>query len=650
MLSIINKLLSDKNFAYYLIIVAFTFILYGNTLNNKYNIDDNLVVEDNVLVEKGISAIPEIFTTSYKEARDYNYGYRPIAKAMFAIEYEIFGKNPFVGHLINLLLYALTGIILFIVLKQMFKNYNVLFSFFVVLLFLSHPLHTEVVASLKNREEILSFLAGIISVLFILKFTNNKKILNLILCIFFMVFAYLSKESALVFAALIPLILYYFTNLKVSRSIIYFVGLFILIFAVRKFINIALPANKPVLMIENPLFEVDGFLNKIPTALYSLGYYIKLLIFPHPLRFYYGYNMIPVVGFLNIWVIISIIVHVFLLIIGIKGLKKKTTLSFSIFFYLISISMFANILVQVNGIIAERLTYIASLGFIILIVYLIFKILKIDFNKTSLNRKNINKVIVVVILILIPYTVKTIDRNNNWYNTITLVEHDIEYLENSFVANEMYATKLLFQLENPENIKKNIETINKHYSKCLELYPDFFRVWNNLGFIQSVVYKQYDKAIPYFEKAIELNPDYSGAYYQLGFTYEMKKEYERAVEYYEKAIEIEPKYIEALSKLANWSNKIGDYKRAIELNRRILKADSRSEIPFINVGNYFYFKSDFEKAIKYWKIAIEQNPDNYYMYLNIGNYYKNFGDMLNADYYYNKAQRIQNKLNRNNKK
>lgn len=635
-----NKFKKYRSLIIYTIFIIVTFIIYGNSLNNDYNIDDYLVTGENATIKKGINAIPEIFTTSYKTGRDYNYGYRPITKSLFAVEYELFGKNPFVGHLINLLLYALTCIVLFNLLKKIFINYHWMFSFFIVLIFLSHPLHTEVVLSLKNREDILSFLFGIISMSLFVNYAFNKKVLSVILGFISLVIAYLSKESALVFAAIIPLTLYYFTDLKVLKSVIYFALLFVIIFVLRKYISNAIPENKESLLIENPLFAEKGIIGRFPTGMVSLLLYLKLMFFPHPLRFYYGYDMIPVVKFFSVWSLISIVVHITLLYIAIKGLKKKSIISYSIFFYLISISMFANILVPVNGIIAERLAYSASLGFSIFITYFIFFILKINLRDSKINIKRVQIAAFMLLLVFIPFSVRSNFRCPDWKDNMSLVKHDIESLENSCIANEMYATKLLFELENVDNVRSNIDVIQKHYNKCLEMYPDFYRVWNNIGFIEFVVYHNNEQAIKYFNKALEIKPNYPEALFQLGFLYEMQKDYYKSIAYYEKAAESDTTYIEALSKVANWYAKLGNYNKAIEYNKKILNANPISDIPFINLGNYFYFRSDLENSIKYWKIAIRQNPNNYQLHMNIANIYKENGDKSNSDFHFKQAQII----------
>ena len=59
-------------------------------------------------------------------------------------------------------------------LRRLLKNYHIFFPFLTVMLFLAHPLHTEVVASLKNREEILSFLGVLLALKYFLKSLSDE--------------------------------------------------------------------------------------------------------------------------------------------------------------------------------------------------------------------------------------------------------------------------------------------------------------------------------------------------------------------------------------------------------------------------------------------------------------------------------------------
>jgi len=157
-----------------------TVILYGNTVLNKWAVDDNFVTgPQNELVKKGFSAIPTIFSSFYVDTKG-NTGsqqtdYRPIVKLTFAIEYGLWGGNKAGrSHIINILLYFWIITLLFFILKRLLKNYNILFPFLITLLFMAHPVHTEVVASLKNRDELLSFLCGLGGLHFFLMYSEKR--------------------------------------------------------------------------------------------------------------------------------------------------------------------------------------------------------------------------------------------------------------------------------------------------------------------------------------------------------------------------------------------------------------------------------------------------------------------------------------------
>src|SRR5690606_1658872 len=116
------------------------------------------------LTSKGISAISEIFSSPYySDASGNAYEYRPVVLASFAIEHEFFGESAQVSHFINVLLYAISGLILFMLLTRLFSSMNIIFPFIVSLLFIAHPLHTEVVANIKNRDDILALMFALLS-------------------------------------------------------------------------------------------------------------------------------------------------------------------------------------------------------------------------------------------------------------------------------------------------------------------------------------------------------------------------------------------------------------------------------------------------------------------------------------------------------
>ena len=227
---------SYKNYIYGIIIV-FTFILYSNTIFNEYALDDAIVITQNEFTKQVVSGIKdilstELFTGFFGVQKNLVSGgrYRPLSLVTFAIEYEFLGQNPHFSHFINILLYALTCILIFIVLSKLLSKYRakrwwVSIPFITTILFVAHPIHTEVVASVKGRDEIFTLLGVFLTLLFTLKYLDLKKTKYLVYSFIAFFLALLSKENAITFIAIIPLSVYFFTSHTMKRNLITFIPL-----------------------------------------------------------------------------------------------------------------------------------------------------------------------------------------------------------------------------------------------------------------------------------------------------------------------------------------------------------------------------------------------------------------------------------------
>ncbi len=204
------KFWHSKHFTSWFIFFA-AFILFANSISGGYNLDDDLVTINHRLTSKGISAIPEIFTSHYfQDDQGYAYEYRPLVLTSFAIEHQFFGDNAHVSHFFNVLFYALTCLVLLKVLLKLFKNYSPLLAVAITLLFVVHPAHTEVVCSIKNRDEILSLLFALLTLQAGVKATDSPKWWIFLVPVLFAL-ALMGKGTVISFIIIIPLALIFFT-------------------------------------------------------------------------------------------------------------------------------------------------------------------------------------------------------------------------------------------------------------------------------------------------------------------------------------------------------------------------------------------------------------------------------------------------------
>jgi Tfp pilus assembly protein PilF len=686
---ILSPKLKSPTFIYSLVIALYCFIIYANTLGNKYSIDDEIVVYNNKTIAKGIKAIPEIFTSYYVQQSDHAYGYRPVAKATFAIEYSIFGANPALSHLGNILLYCLLCVMIFLVFKKIFQlnQKSLLFLFLSVILFASHPIHTEVVASLKNREEILCFLFGLLAMYFFSFPLKRKNLWYILPGVMSLIMSVLTKPSGSVFALIIPLQIFFFFNKSDSektfdissfRNLIdidkikaflfkilpnrpfvfdkvveisirfkaYKILTFIIILIVLTLISIKsidypeskLPTHSKVENWHNPQFVSESETLKYSTFLESNLFYLKKLCLPYPLLFYYGYNMFPEKGLNTFTHITSLLLIIFLLSVALLLLKKRHIFSFAIFFYFFSICIFLNYLIPITGIVAERLVFIASWGFCLAITFLLFSIFKEPIIIDNDNAKNVTpfrrKVFIgFFITIILVFSAMTIHRNTAWKTHFSIVESDIKHLNKSFFSNTYYASCLenIYQSNKKPEVLKNII---KHYKIALKINPDYDIGWNNLGKIYLEELKTPDSAAYFLKKAVSINDTNDFAFLNLGYANEQIKNNKDAKSNYLRCLQINHKFDLASLMLANlYFYKFNLPDSAEYYNRRVIANDKANDAPYLNLGNYEISKKDTLKAIEFFEKAFEINPRNPGTAYNIFKYYSDHNNKIKAEYY-----------------
>lgn len=623
---------------------VFTCVLYGNTLFNKWCVDDNFVTH-NDLARQGFKAIPKIFSTYYVE-QSGNLGssssdYRPIVKLTFAIEYALWGEKPVRSHLVNLLIYFWLCTLLFFILKRLFRNFNILFPFLITVIFMAHPIHTEVVASLKNRDELIAFLCGLGGLHFLLKYSDTKSIRFVLYTMLVLFIGYLSKTSIISFLAVYPLVLYFFTDMD-RKKIIYLVVAIVVVFLVGHFLpRLFLPHHLRVKsFIENPLYFEKSLWLRLGTGLFSLWFYLKILVYPYPLVFYYGYNMIPVTGLGNFWVILSLAINLSLLVYAFRKFREKHLLSFAILYYFITIAMYSNMVVPMPGIVGERFVFAASLGFCIAIIFLLFKIFRTDPKSLTIEFNERAKIIVVIFLIMIPYTAMTIQRNRQWRNFFDLYRADIKFLNNSVKANIDYGEYLMNTVYQDPNYQegKNVnefkqQVIIGHLKRALQLYPSEYKTLNDLGTVYINFTEKSDSAFYFLRRAISLNPELQPAWVNLAMAYRKKQDLDSAMYCYRQVLKINPKELTAVFKLADLYFEKGDTGTAFRMNQDMIKSYPNLDIPYFNIGYYHISLGDTTTCIQYWEMAAKKRV-TYEVCMNLSVVLRAKGDLDKANYYY----------------
>jgi hypothetical protein len=429
------------------IMFAFAFLLYANTLNHEWALDDNSVLVDSHIVRGGAKNIGTIFSTPYRYGTfgDGGSAYRPMSIAMYAVEWGLLPDKPddpdnlhraSLHHWVNVLLYGLTCLLLFLTLRRVFKGYSLWIPLIATLLFAAHPTHTEIVANIKSRDEILTFLFGIVSLNMIWRYiTDEEDKKYWIFSLLAFTAALFSKENAVNLVALIPLTLFFFSKLPLQKIGVigtsYLVPTVIFI-GIRASILGSTTGQKRLSGLDNFLAGAPDFITQKATALLVLGKYLLLLLVPYPLICDYNYNHIPITDLSDWRVWLSVFVHLGLLAFAILNLKKKHFISYAILFYLISMALYSNLVLVIGAGMGDRFLYISSLGFCLAVAWLLAKFLgggereesnPQDFGSLLNGRIPLVGIVTVILLV---FGYMTTDRNADWKNSFSLYLADIK--------------------------------------------------------------------------------------------------------------------------------------------------------------------------------------------------------------------------------
>lgn len=250
----INTTNTRSNFGkYYLLLAIVVFVVFANTLFNGYNMDDHLVTQNHVYTSKGLSAIKDILSSSYYSNNiDINFDYRPLVHISFAIEHQLFGEHAGVSHFINLLIYLITVLLLFKLCIKLFGENLINAALLASLIFAVHPLHTETVASIKNRDELLALILGLTSLYLAIKYTGNKTITWLMLASLAFTMGMLAKKSIYPIAIIAPAVI-----LSLKQSTLKNTILIALVFALPSaFAGSDLQFNKGLLLFVLPFIGI----------------------------------------------------------------------------------------------------------------------------------------------------------------------------------------------------------------------------------------------------------------------------------------------------------------------------------------------------------------------------------------------------------
>ena len=618
-------------------IFALSFVLYANTLSYDFCQDDAIVITDNMFTTEGVAGIGGIlqydtfygfFKESGKAQLVAGGRYRPFTLVMFAIEYQFFGKNPFIGHFINVILFGLTCVLLYFLLLKLLNyrhkdnnqgiSFNpTLVAFIAAILFAAHPIHTEAVANIKGRDEIMTLLGSLAAFWFSLKAFEGEGFKNQIIAFALFFIALLSKENAITFVVITPMIYWFFIKTDVKTAInqtIPFAAAAILFILLRGAVIGNQFGGEQMELMNNPFLKLVGneyvpfsFAEKMATITYTLGKYVQLLIFPHPLTHDYYPRHISIMSFSDWQVVLSVAVYVGLIVLILRGWKNRSLISFGIAFFVITLSIVSNIVFPVGTNMAERFMFMPSLGFCLVLAILLAN-LSIKQQDSGVSRQVLGVILVIIAL----FSLKTITRNAAWKDNYTIFTTDIETSPNSAKLQTSVGGEMIEHFKNSPNQIEKKTKINEaigHLQKALEIHPTMKNPYLLMG--NGYFYlNEFDKAVGAYNKALQLDPQFKDAKTNLALTYreggkiigQQQNNLPKSIEFLAKAIELDPTDVSAMSYLGTAYGMSNQPQNLIDVLTKAL-AIRFDKQDAINISVAYRQLGNVAKAVEYEQMA-----------------------------------------------
>jgi protein O-mannosyl-transferase len=570
-------------------ILIITAIVFANSLQNDFiiNWDDQEYVINNPLIKHlNWEHLKEIFYS-------FQMGnYHPLTMLSYAIEYKLFGLNPFYFHLTNYIFHLLNVALVYLLIKQL--SGNSLVAFITSVFFAIHPMHVESVSWISERKDVLYSFFFLLSLYTYSKYVlTEKKNRCLLWSFLWFSLSLLSKPAAVCLPLVLLLIDYYLGNKISVKSVLSKTPFFILslIFGI-----IAIIAQKSSGAII-PIGPDINISDRIFMFSYSIFYYLFKVFFPFNLSAIHFYP-IKSGSFLPFEYYLSLLVLILVIWVAIKSKILRKEIFFGISLYFITIVMVLQIIPLGMAIVSERYSYIPYIGIFFIWGHFYSIIMSNKIQVSSLIKKLLPFILAFIIVMS---GLLTYERNKIWRNGFVL------------------------------------------FSDVIVKYPEYKFGWFVRGYNQSDR-GNYPGALTDYNKSFKLYPTNApfdfDIYYGRGFVNEKMNNFESALADYSKSILLKPDYVNAWlnrgilnARMSRYNESLNDYNKAMEL-------DSINPAIFFNRGTLFLLTANYGKALAEFSSAIRLNPDYSDAYSNRGATFAYLNKMDESLAEFNKAIEI----------
>ncbi|XP_066489913.1 protein O-mannosyl-transferase TMTC1 isoform X3 [Tiliqua scincoides] len=381
---------------------------------------------------------------------------------------------------------------------------------------------------------------------------------------------------------------------------------------------------------DNPASFSPYLLTRFLTYSYLLAFNAWLLLAPVTLCYDWQVGSIPLVE--SIWDVrnfATVLMATVILLLGLhcivafKKLEHREVLV-GLLFLIFPFVPASNLFFRVGFVVAERVLYMPSMGYCILLVHGLNKLC------TWLNKWGASAMTISALLLLL-FSWKTVKQNEIWLSRESLFRSGVQTLPHNAKVHYNYANFLKDQGRDAEAIY--------HYKTALKLYPRHASALNNLGTLT----KDLAKAKEYYSKALQLNPQHNRALFNLGNLLKSQGKKKDAVLLLRDSIRYGPEFADAYSSLASLLAEQDQLTEAEEVYQAGIENCPESSDLHNNYGVFLVDTGSPETAVSHYQKAIELSPNHHVAMVNLGRLYRSLGQNKDAETWYKRALKVAQK-------
>lgn len=435
------------------LLLALTTMVYANSLTNGFVLDDVYYILKNHRVTS--LSLPALFQLTN------NNVFRPLTMASFAFNWALSGAHPFLYHFLNLFLHAAVVVLFYFVLQILLESvpHASTIAFAAALFFAVHPIHTEAVTSIVGRSELLAALFLLAAWFLHLR----EKPIPALLCFLLALF---SKESAIAF---VPLVLagdFARGKWKPLWRYLAIIGVAVAYLVVFWKIEGGRFGEVTISFLDNPLASLPAQI-RILNALRIAWKYIGLLLYPAKLSYDYSYNAISLYGSWKYAALATAGALVLLSLFAWTLWTRRNAWFLAGAIFLGSFAVTANILIPTGTIMAERLTYLPSAGFCLLLalVWMPLATRKPAVAWTLLG------------IVIAALGTRTMIRNRDWQDDFTLFSSGVQTAPGSARAHR--------NLADENAARGQFDAARNEFETAIHIYPGYTEAMENYGLMEA---------------------------------------------------------------------------------------------------------------------------------------------------------------------